>query len=110
MVQSVRPQDASGIYRRTLGGVSGAEGAAPARSNGAPGRARRTDSVALSEQARLLARALEVVEEAPDARAELVTRLRAAVEDGTYRVDANQIAARLLQASSEGATAEGVQA
>ncbi|MCC6238655.1 MAG: flagellar biosynthesis anti-sigma factor FlgM [Dehalococcoidia bacterium] len=108
MVQSVRPQDASGVYRRSLGEVGQAGGAAQTRTGGAV-RARRSDSVALSEQARLLARTLEAAEAASDVRPELVESLRTRVNDGTYSVNANQIAARMLQAATNGTT-EGVQA
>ncbi len=110
MVQSVRPQDASGVYRRALGEVAQAGGAMQSRAGGAA-RTRRADSVALSEQARLLARSLEAAEAASDVRPELVENLRSQVNDGTYRVNANQIAARMLQAATgaTGAT-EGVQA
>lgn len=112
MVQSVRPQDASGVYRRTLGGVDPAGVAAPQRSGGGAGRTRRADSVALSNQAVLLARALQAAEQTPDVRAELVQSLRTAVQDGTYSVDAGVIAARLLASagSDSVAPADGVQA
>lgn len=109
MVQSVRPQDASGVYRRTLGEVSQAGTSGQSRAAGGAGRTRRSDSVALSEQARLLARTLEAAEAASDVRPELVDELRTQVNDGTYRVNVNQIAARMLQAASDSA-AEGVQA
>ncbi len=111
MVQSVRPQDASSVYRRTLGGINPADATPPPRSTGAPARSRRVDSVALSDEAVLLARALEAAEQTPDVRADLVQGLRAAVDDGTYRVDAAQIAARLLAGASESAApADGAQA
>ncbi len=108
MVQSVRPQDASGVYRRTLGEVGQTGAAAPSRSTGGAGRTRRSDSVALSEQARLLARSLEAAEGASDVRPELVEELRGQVNDGTYRVNVNQIAARMLQSAADSAP-EGVQ-
>ncbi len=112
MVQSVRPQDASGIYRRTIGGINPADVAPAQRSTGGAPRVRRADTVALSEEAMLLARALEAAEHGPDVRTDLVQGLRAAVHDGTYRVDATQIAARMLAASaSDAATAaDGPQA
>ncbi len=103
MVQSVRPQDASGVYRRTLGEVNQAAPTGQSRAAGGAGRTRRSDTVALSEQARLLASSLEAVEQAPDIRAEVVQELRAQVNDGTYRVNVNQIAARMLRAAAESA-------
>ena len=104
MVQSVRPQDASGVYRRTLGEVGQTAGPGQSRTSGGASRARRGDSVALSEQARLLARTLEATEAASDVRPALVEELRAQVNDGTYRLNVNQIAARMLQAASDGTT------
>jgi negative regulator of flagellin synthesis FlgM len=104
MVQSIRPQDASGIYRRNLAGAAAAEGA-PQRAAGGSGRGRRTDSVALSSEAVLLARSLQAVQGSPEVRADLVAQLRASVQDGTYRIDAQRIAGQLLAAAAENARA-----
>lgn len=109
MVQSVRPQDASGVYRRTLGAVTTGEAGAASRS-ASPARSRRTDSVALSDQARLLARAVEAAGQAPDARAALVESLRASVQDGTYVADPFGTAAGMLAADDASAPIEGAQA
>jgi flagellar biosynthesis anti-sigma factor FlgM len=59
-----------------------------------------------------LARALEAAHAAPEVRAELVQQLKSSVSDGTYRVDAGQLAARMLAAEAAGGTAsaEGAQA
>ena len=106
MVQSIRPQDASGVYRRNLAGAAAAEGAQQnQRAAGGNGRARRTDSVALSSEAMLLARGLQAAHESPEVRADLVAQLRASVQDGTYRIDAQRIAGQLLAAAAENASA-----
>lgn len=108
MVQSIRPQDASGVYRRNLAGATAAEGTPAQRAaNGGGGRTRRTDSVALSSEAVLLARSLQAAQGAPEIREELVAQLRASVQDGTYRVDAQRIAGQLLAASREHEGATG---
>jgi negative regulator of flagellin synthesis FlgM len=116
MVQSIRPQDASGVYRRNLAGMTAAEGAPAQRGAAGAGRTRRTDSVALSSEAQLLARSLQAVENSPEVREGLVAQLRASVQDGTYRIDARRIAGQLLAAAgdaagtTEAAGAEGAQA
>jgi flagellar biosynthesis anti-sigma factor FlgM len=102
MVQSIRPQDASGVYRRNLAGAAAVEGASTHRAaNGSGTRTRRTDSVALSNEAVLLARSLQAAQGAPEVRDALVAHLRASVQDGTYRVDAQRIAGQLLAATRE---------
>jgi flagellar biosynthesis anti-sigma factor FlgM len=94
MVQAVRPQDASGIYQRSVGAAAEAEAAAPGRSRppAEGGRTRRADAVALSEQAQALVRARQTVDEAPDVRESLVAALRQQVLDGNYAVDPDAIA------------------
>ncbi len=109
MVQSVRPQDASSVYRRTLGAVTPSGEAGSASRSASPARSRRADSVALSDQARLLAHALEAAAQAPDARAELVESLRASVQNGTYTPDPVGIAAGMLAADEANASVEGAQ-
>jgi negative regulator of flagellin synthesis FlgM len=101
MVQSIRPQDASGVYRRNLSGLGASEGAPSPRAAAGSTRARRSDSVALSDEAQLLARSLHAAESVPDVRETLVAQLRASVQDGTYRVDARRIAQQLLAAANE---------
>lgn len=107
MVQSIRPQDASGVYRRNLAGATAAEGASAPRGAAGAGRSRRTDSVALSSEALLLARSLQAAHAAPELREQLVAQLRASVQDGTYRVDARRIAGELLGQGGAPAAAEG---
>jgi negative regulator of flagellin synthesis FlgM len=105
MVQSIRPQDASGVYRRNLAGAAAADGASPpARGAGGANRTRRTDSVALSDEARLLARSLQAAHDTPEVRDGLVAELRASVNDGTYRIDARRIAIQLLAAAAANTT------
>ena len=101
MVQPIRPQDASGIYRQQATATSRAAGAGntpeAGGSRGAGRAGRRADHVELSSQAQEMQRALEAVNDQPEIRADRVTELRAQIADGTYRVDARTIAARLVQ-------------
>ena len=94
-VEPVRPQDASGIYRRNV--ARAAEAAQERAQQGRrPGAARRSDQIALSDEARGLRAALEVVDAQPEVRAELVAEVRRQIQDGAYGIDAREIARRLL--------------
>ena len=86
MVQPIRPNDASGIYRRQVGQAEAAEAAA-ARQNGAAVRGDRSDRVTLSEGAREFARIMDAVQAAPETRATRVDELRARIDSGQYEVD-----------------------
>lgn len=101
MVQPIRPQDASGIYRAQAAASSrtgAAGGASEAGSTRGAGRGgRRADHVQLSPEAQEMQRALDAVADQPDVRAERVAELRSRIADGTYSVDAKAIAARLVQ-------------
>jgi negative regulator of flagellin synthesis FlgM len=52
--------------------------------------------VSLSEDAAVLQRVLEAVKDMPDVRDDLVQAIRAQLEAGTYEVDAEALAERLL--------------
>jgi negative regulator of flagellin synthesis FlgM len=96
MIDPVRPQDASGVYRRQIARAAEAadeqEGAARGRNAGS----RRSDQITLSEQARDLRTALAAVEAQPETREELVAALRRQIAEGTYRPDPSAIARRML--------------
>lgn len=87
MVQPIRPQDASGIYRRQVTSAEAAEAAANARRNGNAAAGRRTDQVSLSEGAREFARIMDAVKDAPEARTSRVDDLKSRIENGQYEVD-----------------------
>jgi negative regulator of flagellin synthesis FlgM len=55
-----------------------------------------SDGVELSDQARLVARVNAAVNGAPDVREALVAELRQRIQAGTYRVDDDALARRLL--------------
>ena len=95
MIEPVRPQDASGIYRRSIArSAEAAELTASARRRAAG--TFRSDEITLSVQARDLRGALAAVAAQPETRAELVAALRQELADGTYRPDPAAIARRVL--------------
>jgi len=100
MVQPIRPQDASGIYRRHLTDTAATGGPASGidADRGAAGasRGRRSDSVSLSANAQSIRRVFDAINEGSDVRMDLVEQLQARIADGTYHVDARSIAQRLL--------------
>jgi negative regulator of flagellin synthesis FlgM len=87
MVQPIRPNDASGIYRQQVGQAEAAEAAAQARRAGGASAGQRADRVTLSEGAREFARIMDAVKAAPDTRAERVDALRDRIAAGQYEVD-----------------------
>ena len=100
-MQPIRPQDAASVYQRQV--VQGAEaGQGPAasrraaRTDAADGSTRRADRVTVSRQAQELYRAMQAVGQQEDVRADRVDALRAQIAAGTYRVDAQGIAERLV--------------
>ena len=66
----------------------------PAKSKKA---AQRADEASLSSEARELLKARRAAQDAPDVRAELVAELRRQVQDGSYQVDEEALARRLMQ-------------
>jgi flagellar biosynthesis anti-sigma factor FlgM len=55
-----------------------------------------SDATGISERARELGRALEAVEASPADREMRIKALRAAIQNGTYKLDAGEVARRLL--------------
>ena len=76
---------------QTYGPQGSAESGARAKKAGA-----RTDGTTLSSAAQELLMARRAVQDAPDVRSDLVAELRRQVQAGTYKVDAREIARRLL--------------
>ena len=100
MLQPIRPQDASQIYQRQVTSSEAAAAPAPRRIETAAshgGAGRRTDRAMFSSAAMEMSRALQAVTDAPDMRADRVEALRAAIESGTYRIDADAIAGSLVE-------------
>ena len=63
---------------------------------GGASTSRRTDAVDLSAGLERVRRVQTAVAEAPDVRADRVTELKAQIQSGAYRVDADDLARRLL--------------
>ncbi len=59
--------------------------------------ARRRDRVSLSPQARELLKAQRVLAAIPDVREDKVEEIKARIADGTYRIDSDQIAAKMIR-------------
>src|SRR6185437_8663892 len=82
--------------------VEGIRGAAATGSpTGGVPSAPTSDRVDITEGARVLAALSSTVQAAPDIDAARVATLQEAIDTGTYRVDADQIAGRLLQLEQE---------
>ena len=56
-----------------------------------------SDRVSLSPRARELLAARRALEAIPDVRAEKVAELKARIDDGTYRIDEEAIAAKMIR-------------
>lgn len=78
-------RSAQGVTPRATGGAADADAA----------KAQASDSVAISQQGRLRAQALDAVRSTPDARAKLVMDLRSQIKTGTFTVDDHKLAAHL---------------
>jgi flagellar biosynthesis anti-sigma factor FlgM len=90
-INSGAAQQAQELYRRQNeqpkpAGAAGTE--APA--------AQKHDRADISAAGRLKAQALAAVTAAPDTRADLVARLHSAVQSGTYKVDEQRLAERIV--------------
>lgn len=59
------------------------------------------DEVVVSEDARLMNAAMDAIRNTPDVRADKVARLKAMVEAGTYAVNGQDIAARMVAEDQE---------
>lgn len=62
-----------------------------------PSPARRGDRVTLSPQARELLDAQRVLAAIPDVQADKVEEIKARIADGTYRIDSEQIATKMIR-------------
>lgn len=97
MIQPIRPHEASGVYQRQVE-QAGEPGTPGTRRVGArAGQAgTRHDEVSVSSQARELRTVMAAMPSVPGERADVVAALRAQVADGSYQVDADAVAQRLL--------------
>jgi negative regulator of flagellin synthesis FlgM len=74
-----------------------AGGVAPSEDKGAAEQAKAgVDVIQLSPQAKLMQKAAQVVAETPEVRPEKVLAVRDSVEQGTYEVDTQKVADKLI--------------
>jgi negative regulator of flagellin synthesis FlgM len=97
-ITSGAAQQAQELYRKqneqpkpTMGESSAATGA------------QKPDRADISSAGRLKAQALDAVTAAPDTRVDLVNRLRAQVQSGTYQVDEQQLSSHIVNQVDIGA-------
>ena len=98
----IDPSKLHSIGRGSVDGIkpAGVDGASPVDGAGAPGAAGDVDRLALSHRAEEIRAARAALAEAPEVRAQRVAQLRAQIEAGTYRVDADTVAERILKPRS----------
>jgi negative regulator of flagellin synthesis FlgM len=91
--QGFRSIDATGNSRRPEHAAS----AGQAAGSEADARAATADTVSLTSSAQLLKRLEEILAAAPASDAKRIAALKAAIDSGTYAVDASAIAERLIR-------------
>ena len=102
MMQPIRPQDASSVYRQQAASTSRTGGAnAPVGGNngeaGAARGQRRIDRVQLSPEGLQLQRVLDAMGQVPEVREDRIAALRQQIEDGTYDRGVAEVARRIVQ-------------
>ena len=88
--QSQKSQSAN--QSRESAHVGGAEGSSPAQ---------KAENVKWSAGAKLASEALATAKASPDVRADRVASLKAAIADGTYKMDSKAIADKMISHSLE---------
>ena len=94
----IDPSKLHSIGRGNVGRVTG-EGIEAARPPGEADASRATggaDQLALSSRAEEIRAARAALAETPEVRAERVAELKAQIEAGTYQIDADRVAERIL--------------
>src|SRR5262249_25722450 len=96
-IDRVNQNLAAGAYgaRRAKASDKGKDASAASAAAGAAGPS-PSDGVELSDQARFVARVSAAVKGAPEVRESLVAELRQRVQAGSYKVDDEALAKRLL--------------
>ncbi len=93
MIDNIQPRPPASCRGET----SLVEGrSAPSTKEGRPSDEASAE-IQLSQEARELQRALQAVRDAPEVREDLVNELRGQIESGTYHVDVEALAGRLMQ-------------
>ena len=102
MMQPIRPQDASNVYRQQAASTTRAGGSTPPVGGDASAPAgtrggRRIDRVTLSPEGLQLQRVLDAMGQVPDVREARVAALRQQIADGTYDRGIAEVAQRLVE-------------
>lgn len=88
--------DAAGAYQRAQRPVHDATRAARAASGAKPETSGRPDAVSVSTSAQELRQIVAAVQAAPEVRADLVARLQAQIQAGTYQLPSDETLAEAL--------------
>ena|SRR6185503_3820255 len=104
MMQPIRPQDASSIYRQQAASTTRAGGSTPAAgadgnspAGGGTRSGRRIDRVQLSPEGLQLQRVLDAMSQLPDVREARIAALQQQIADGTYDRGITEVAQRLIE-------------
>jgi len=97
-IDGINPLSTSRTQQGTGPQQVGQDASEHGRGESVSGAARRGDALDVSNRGRVVAQAAQIVATTPDVRADKVEALKAAIQDGTYSVDAEAIAGRLLLA------------
>ncbi|MFQ5671675.1 MAG: flagellar biosynthesis anti-sigma factor FlgM [Nitrospinales bacterium] len=74
------------------------DGGAPAAADSKPVSGQPVaEQVSVSSKARDIQRAHEVIKSSPDIRTEKVNRIKQAIADGTFKVDSEKLAGKILE-------------
>ena len=95
----------TGTGPNTTGRVGGAGGAAPTSDVGEKRKSGRAvesgndsaEKVTISTRAKDAATAKSIAKDAPDVNEEKVARLKAQIQNGSYNVDADKVASKLVE-------------
>lgn len=68
----------------------------PSVENRPSGSVRGSSEIEISEKARLMKTAFDTAKMAPDVRADRVNMLKSKIKDGSYKIDAEAVAERLI--------------
>ena len=96
-VDRVNQQLASGAYGRRTNRAGAAGASDAAQAAGARAESSTGDALELSGEAQLIQRAETAVRNAPDVREQVVAQLRQRIQDGSYAVDDQAVAAKLIE-------------
>ncbi len=97
-INSGAAQQAQELYRK-----QNEQPNAPAGGSSAATGTQKPDRADISAAGRLKAQALDAVTSAPDTRSDLVNRLRSQVQSGTYQMDEQQLASKIVSQVDIGA-------